>query len=320
MIAAGPDMDIVLIHVGGRAPGFLRDAVRQIESISGSRPLVIGPRRAAAFMGPRLTRFRASERLSQMGLSGFWRYACERFFVLEDAMREAGIDRCLHLESDNLLYVDAAVLEPWLISTYGGGIAVCPVTDDEDTAAIMFAGSLAALEAFNERLLELVALGPAGLLERHGGSMGNEMRMLHLLRAEFGLARALPTTLAAAARTGAPAVFDAASYGQWVDGTPGAAGVPFAGDHHIVGRQLLAGEIELGWDAQRRAPWVRATAGGVAPAAPAMPLANLHIHSKRLALWATPRPAPPPVAPGPLAPARRVRRRVAEVIRAPRWR
>jgi hypothetical protein len=313
-------MDIVLIHVGGRVPRFLRDAVRQIEHVSGARPLVIGPRRAAAFAGPRLQRFRACERLSQMGLDGFWRYACERFFVLEDAMREAGIDRCLHLESDNLLYVDPAALEPWLVSTYGREIAICPVTDDEDTAAVLYAGSLAALETFNERLLELVALGPAGLLERHGGAMGNEMRMLHLLRAQFGLARALPTTLAAAAQSGAPVVFDAASYGQWVDGTPGAAGVPFAGDHHIVGRALLADEIELGWDAQRRAPWVRSTASGGAPAGPRTPLANLHVHSKRLALWTTPRPAPPPVAPGPLAPARRLRRRVAAVIRVARWR
>jgi hypothetical protein len=144
--------------------------------------------------------------------------------------------------------------------------------------------------------------------------------MLNLLRVEFDLARALPTTLPAAARSGAPAVFDAASYGQWIDGTPKTAGVPFASDHHVVGRALLAGEIEVGWDAQRRAPWVRAIAGPGLPATPAVALANLHIHSKRLALWTTPRPAPPPVAPGPLAPARRVRRRVGGVIRAPRWR
>jgi hypothetical protein len=313
-------VEVVLIHVGGRPPRFLRDAVRQIQHVAGTPPIVIGPRAAARFAGPRLQCFRASERLTQMGLAGFWRFACERFFVLEDAMRARGIDRCLHLESDNLLYVDPATLEPWLTPTYGRDIAICPVSDEEDTAGVLYVGSLPALEAFNERLLELVALGPDGLLARYGGTMGNEMRMLFVLRAEFGLARALPTTLADAASLGAPAVFDAASYGQWVDGTPQTAGVPFAGDHHIVGRAFLAGEIEVGWDAQRRAPWVRAVAGPGAPAGPPMALANLHIHSKRLSLWTTPRPAPPPVAPGPLAPARRVRRRIGAAVRAPRWR
>jgi len=313
-------MDVVLIHAGGRAPRFLRSAAQQIEHVAGARPLVIGPRRAATFSGTRLQRFRSCEQLTQMGLAGFWRFACERFFVLEEAMRAQGIDRCLHLESDNLLYVDPAKLEPWLVSTYAADIATCPVTAEEDTAGVMYVGSLAALEAFNERLLELVALGPDELLARHGGTMGNEMRMLYLLRVEFGLARALPTTLATAAELGAPAVFDAASYGQWVDGTPQTAGTPFAGDHHIVGRAFLADEIELGWDAQRHAPWLRATAPAGAPATPAMALANLHIHSKRLALWTSPRPALAPVAPGPLAPARRACRRVLEGVRATRRR
>jgi hypothetical protein len=313
-------MHVVLIHVGGRVPRFLHDAVCQIEHVSGAAPLVIGPRRAAQLAGPRLQRFRESEQLARIGLAGFWRFTCERFFVLEDAMRELGIDRCLHLESDNLLYVDPATLEPWLTSTYGREIASCPVTDDEDTGGVLYVGSLAALEAFNERLLELVALGPAGLLARYGGPMGNDMRMLYLLRVEFDLARALPTTMAAATRTGAPAVFDPASYGQWVDGTPQTAGVPFAGDHHIVGRAFLAGEIEVGWDAQRRAPWVRAITNTGVATNPAVALANLHIHSKRLTLWTTPRPAQPPVTPGPLAPARRARHRIGSAIRAPRWR
>ncbi len=310
-------MQVVFIHVGGRTPRFLRCAVQQVEHVCAARPLVVGPRRAAAFGSERLRRFRACERLSPMGLGGFWRFACERFFVLEDVMREQGIDRCLHLESDNLLYVDVAALEPWLVETYAQRIAICPVTDEEDSAGVMYVGSLAALETFNERLLELVALGPEALLARYGGTMGNEMRMLYLLRVEFGLARALPTTLCAAAQIGAPAVFDAASYGQWVDGTPQTAGVPFAGDHHIVGRAFLAGAIELGWDAQRRAPRVRSTGDA---GAPGKVLANLHVHSKRLALWTTPRPAPPPVAPGPLAPARRVRRRLGALVRAQRWR
>ena len=221
-------VEVVLIHLGGRPPRFLRDACRQIELVARRSPIVVVAHRGSPPPpGPRLERFRATERMSQLGLGGFWRYACERFFVLEDTMRARKLRHCLHLESDNLLYADPARIEPWLSTTYADDVAVCPLTGDEDTAAVMYVGSLAALAAFNERLVDLVALGPEGLLARYGGAMGNEMRMLHLLRVEFGLARALPTTRDHAARLGAPAVFDAASYGQWVDGTPEAAGVPY---------------------------------------------------------------------------------------------
>jgi hypothetical protein len=279
--------------------------VHQVQHVTGRLPQCVLPRLARHYGGERLVRFRNFERLSPMGLDGFWRYACERFFVLEEFMREQDIGRCLHIESDNLLYVPPAEFEPWLARAYGDDIATCPMTDDEDSAGVLYVGSVAALAAFNEQLLGLVELGPERLLADYGGQMGHEMRMLHLLRTHFGLSRALPTTIASAAELGSPVVFDAASYGQWVDGTPGTAGVPYAGDHHIVGRAFLAGDIELLWNAQRSAPFLRSGQ----QSGPLHPLANLHVHSKRLALWSTPVAPAPPVAPGPLATARRLRRK-----------
>jgi hypothetical protein len=298
-------VDVVFIHLGGRTPRYLRVAVQQVRHVTGRAPHCVLPRVARGYRGRHLVRFRSSEHLSPLGLNGFWRYACERFFVLEEFMRLHGIDRCLHIESDNLLYVAPAEFEHWLVRAYGDRIATCPMTDDEDSAGVLYVGSLAALAAFNEQLLGLVELGPDRLLAEYGGQMGHEMRMLHVLRTQFGLSLALPTTIASAAELGSPVVFDAASYGQWVDGTPGTAGVPYAGDHHIVGRAFLAGDIELLWSAQRIAPFLRSAQRS----GPLQPLANLHVHSKRLALWSTPVAAPPPVPPGPLAPARRLRRK-----------
>ena len=291
-------MDVVLIHLGGRLPRFLPTAAAQIELISGRAPVVVGPREGRRLDGPRLRRFRAGEGLTDMGLAGFWRFAAERFFVLEESMRERGIDRCLHLESDNLLYVDPARIEGWLADTYGAAVALCPLTDDEDTAGIMYVGSLAALEAFNEALVELVELGPERLLAEHGGTMANEMRMIHLLRTRHELSRALPTTIAAARELDCEIVFDAASYGQWVGGTHAIPGVPYAGDHHVVGREFLAERYEVLWDAQQRAPSVREAGDGRL-----WPLANLHVHSKQLRTWAT---APLATPPGPPSLAARV--------------
>lgn len=290
-------LDVVLIHLGGRVPGYLRTSAAQARAVSGRDPVVVGPLAGARLRGDRLTRFRRRERLSDLGLARFWRYSAERLFVLEEAMRSAGLDRCLHIESDNLLYADPATYDPWLRTTFRDGVAICPLTRTEDTAAIMYVGSRSALGSFNERLLELVEMGPQVLLETHGGEMANEMRMLRVLRDE-GLAEALPTTVAAALASESSAVFDPASYGQCVDGTPATPGISYAGDHHEIGRHLLGGDYRVIWDAQQRVPTVESTSDRAA-----LPLANLHIHSKRLHRWTTEVTPPPPPRP-PRLPAR----------------
>jgi hypothetical protein len=280
---------VVLIHLGSRSPRHLRACAAQVETITGRRPAIVGRVRTWRLRGPRLRRFRAVESLTDMGLRGFWRYSAERFFVLEDFMAEAGLERCLHIETDNLLYIDPARYADWLRQTYDDGIAVTPLTDHEDTAAVMSVGSRAALGAFNAALLDLVTVPPAELIERFGGPMANEMRMIRIIR-DDGLAAALPTTLGAARAVGSSVVFDPGSYGQCVDGIPSRPGVSYVGDHHEVGRELLGKRCRVVWDAERRAPSVLARDG-----TGELPLANLHIHSKRLDRFVTETepPAPP---------------------------
>jgi hypothetical protein len=275
----------------------MRLCAAQVEAVLGKAPLLIGPSHARRLSGPKLNRFRSTERLSDMGLRGFWRFAAERFFVLEEAMREASVSRCLHLENDNLLYPPAAKAVDWISNTFGDQVAVCPVTDVEDTASVMYVGSLNALERFNDGLLRLVQMNPRQLLTEHGGEMANEMRMLHLLRTQ-GLATALPTTIEAAVAQSSPVVFDSASFGQFVDGAPNSPGRPWAGDHHFAGRELRAGRYRIIWDAQQRTPSVIRHVDGVE-----LPLANLHIHSKRLDRWVI-EATPPPQRPDPNLPQR----------------
>jgi hypothetical protein len=268
-----PGLPIVLVHLGWPVPGHLGACAAQIRRISGEPPTIIGPREGAALRSPALTRFRRKEQLSHLGMGGFWRYAAERFLVLEAFMRKEGLDRCLHLESDNLLYVTPRELAPWLDSVFGARVAACPLVADQDTAAVLYVGSVDALSRFNDGLLSLVALSPERFLSRHGGAMATEMRMLHVLRADMGLARPLPTTIAEAGVARSPWVFDPASYGQWVDGVPGKPGVPYLDDHHLPAEDLRNGSSRLVWVDDN--PMLHAD--GVT-----VPLVNLHIHTKRL--------------------------------------
>jgi hypothetical protein len=288
---ASPRMEIVLIHLGWPVPDHLAACAGQIRAVSGREPLIVDPRRGASYRSPDLRRFRRVEYLSHLGLGGFWRYSCERFFVLEALMRERGIEACLHIESDNLIYVPPTEYEPWLREAYGPSVAVCPLTDTEDTAAVMYVGSVAALSEFNRALVGLVGLGSERLLAQYGGELANEMRMLNIIRTSMGLCSALPTTPAEALTVGARWLFDPASYGQFLDGVPGEPGRSWVGDHHVVGREILRGRCEVSWDPLERAPAVRAQNA----AGRGMPLANLHIHSKRLQRWMATGAFPEPV-------------------------
>lgn len=276
----------MLIHLGSRAPGYLRVCAEQAKAVTGRDPVYIGARRGARYDGPKLRAFRSAENLSGMGLGGFWRYTCERFFVLEQHMRDTGLARCVHIESDNLLYAPPSDYEAWLESTYGDAVATCPLTATEDTAAFLYAGSLGALERMNEALLEFVRMDGTEFLSAYGGEMANEMRMLRVLR-DRGLSRALPVTPGEAASAGAPHVFDAGSYGQYVDGAHAQPGISFTSEKHLVGPALAAGTYRIFWNASRDVPLV------AAPGHDPLPLANLHIHSKRLEPWRSPRLEPP---------------------------
>ena len=276
----------MLVHLGSQPPNYLRVCARQVEAVSGVPPVLIGPREGARCSTPKLDAFRREEHLTKMGFGGFWRYTAERFFVLEAWMRANRKDRCLHIESDVLLYPSPSAYERWLSETYGDGLAICPLTDTEDTAAVLYVGSVQALSDLNDAMLDLVRLAPSELIETHGGEMAHEMRMLHVLRTDARLASSLPVSPEHARDIGSPVIFDAGCYGPFIDGWYWEPGVPFVNRKWVVGDALADGRYEISWNAQRTQPVLRDAVGE-------LPLADLHMHSKRLGLWTTPDLTPP---------------------------
>ena len=87
---------------------------------------------------------------------GFWRFATERFFYLESAMRQLLIQRCLHLESDNLIFFDPAEIGDTLSDLYPG-LAAPFANDNLCIPGIVFVSNIAALHRLNVYIAGRVA-------------------------------------------------------------------------------------------------------------------------------------------------------------------
>ncbi|WP_299641197.1 hypothetical protein [Devosia sp.] len=87
---------------------------------------------------------------------GFWVFTTERFFYLEEAMRHLGIERLLHLESDNLIFFDVAAYEERLTALYSG-LAAPFLNDNSCVPGVFFVGALDALVGLNGFIARRVA-------------------------------------------------------------------------------------------------------------------------------------------------------------------
>jgi hypothetical protein len=93
-----------------------------------------------------------------MGDSGsLWIASAMRFFYMRDLMTQRGWHEFVHVEGDNMLYIDTTTILPHLRSSYGPGLAVTPLQGDNAvfTASVMWVGSPEALSVFTDYLLEL---------------------------------------------------------------------------------------------------------------------------------------------------------------------
>ena len=127
-----PQTAIVLVHLGDSLPAYLNDCIAQL-ALHTSMPVhvvvptalaqgVAAPAMALAVetlgAGAKRAAFEQGTTLDKGFRGGFWKFASERFFVLEQAMEALGLDELIHLENDVLLYTDPARLLPALRAHY----------------------------------------------------------------------------------------------------------------------------------------------------------------------------------------------------------
>lgn len=285
-------MDLILVHIGDKLPPYIGDCISQAKKVSdceiilaassgiadlpaGVNVLPIGsiPKTENMILFERCPYF--SEWKSNTDI--FWKYACERLFVVEGVMRALGIKEALHIENDNLIYgqPDTAYLR----SVVGESVGLTEITETLLSAGVMYVGGLESLKELNLRLVTLMNMGEAALNARYGAEMMHEMRMMKIAtQSDRKIVELLPIFPDAKSKY----VYDGASWGQYVGGTFQHPGEPYAHESHLVGREIIKKRYAVQWDEVSNLPTVVDTKTGTAKR-----IFNLHIHSKKLERWKT---------------------------------
>lgn len=148
----------ILVHIGEKFPEYMNTCVKQIRlwnptskiycitsechrgklnltdcSFVALSSIAVSPKRA--FFNRR------------SALEGIWKVTTERFFVLEDFMRQYHYEECFHLENDNLIYFPMEYMLPTLRAS-SNGLSAPFLGKDELTFGVMYVKSLSALEQF----------------------------------------------------------------------------------------------------------------------------------------------------------------------------
>lgn len=168
-------LPIVYVHLGNRSAPHLIDSILQSRIASPSSRIFVAlsdntvMADAAAAAGatvvnaerlsktPQHRRYIDSVRRRLGKKRGFWRFATERFFVIEELMTAMNLPAALHLESDNLIFFDAAEIAPGLRIVFGDSLAAPFWNASRCVPGIVSIGSQDALGRLTAFIAERVA-------------------------------------------------------------------------------------------------------------------------------------------------------------------
>jgi hypothetical protein len=168
---------IVFVHIGPTIPSYAIDAVKQARLFNPMIPIYFLGNRMALQRIPdipalcveaeSLPREKNHEfYIRSCGNQGFWRYTTERFFYLFALMKKYQISDVVHLENDNLLYVNLDELLPVFKKFYSHQLGATFDHEERGIAGIMFISSLQPLEQFLNSILQQPRLNDMEQLAR----------------------------------------------------------------------------------------------------------------------------------------------------------
>ncbi len=298
---------IVYVHIGSKIPQYLYVALEQARLFNAAEEIYLIANQAALnnsgynFAQHGLTTvpcesleqseyhkvFNKQSQLDDKYREGFWRKATERFFYLHELIASRTLKNVVHLESDNLLYVDISTIKEAL-SRYAGIGAVF----DSDSRCIPSFVYIANESAISH-LVQFIA--------KYSAQNHNDMEMFALYRNTFSqkeidnLPLIMPEYVkdhslenALRQKTSRPvayvrhidafnSIFDGAAIGQYLGGIDPRNGPSLPG---FVNETCLFNPSYLVFE------WRKDGRGRKVPFAvyngSAYRINNLHIHSKKL--------------------------------------
>ncbi|MFW5794574.1 MAG: hypothetical protein ACOCV1_03715 [Bacillota bacterium] len=293
-------MNIVLAHIGDENfPLYIFDCISQIRRFFDGNIFVLISETIKENYKEKFYEYNCSlinleeysgyERIrdfsqSPMWEKGFWRFTCERLFYVEAFIEDTGLSNVIHIENDINLYENPDKLEKYLYSCYPNSIAINPVGPNHAAAAFVYIPNLHPFKEMNKKLVSHISKGDAYLKSMLNYDFVSEMVLLNYMEKQTDLIQYLPLLGNGKYSNNIKvfdSVFDCASWGQYVGGTPDGTFKPGSMfDHHWVGRELLQNKYNLFWnkdEENRNIPFIKEQESNKI-----YKINNLHIHCKEL--------------------------------------
>jgi hypothetical protein len=258
-------MKSLFVHIGGNFPEYHKYALQQAYKYS--EPICIDGQLAIDLLSRNVhnQEFTKHNFLNSYGLGDFWSVTLQRFFVIEQYMIETGLDNFFHIENDNMIYQDLEEVKRHC-SFDEKSIVVNPLTLELTTASCIYIPSLKLMNELCEKFVEYIKLGTSILSIYVNSTMVNEMLLLNYIYRKTEIISntwVIPNGFY-------NYIFDPASYGQFLGGTPmHSAG--FLDSRHLPYNTLQHFKVEF----EQGKPVMNV-------ADIKYKFVNLHIHSKKL--------------------------------------
>jgi len=243
---------IVFVHIGKNLPAYLKTAVTQARLFNPKTPIYIVANEEACkntfsqfekdrpfFISCESLRkssyhleFNRLSQLDKVYREGFWQYAMERFFYLDELMTQYQLQNVIHLESDVMLYANLEELLP-TFQMYYQGIGATFDNDDRCIPGVVFIKNPQIISQLTKFIAMRSSQGETDMQAISNFKKANKKQMidhLPIISRKYVLENSLVSILGHKVAKGTEenycnhveafhSIFDAAALGQYLGGT-----------------------------------------------------------------------------------------------------
>lgn len=228
-----------------------------------------------------------------------WRFSTERFFYLETFMAMTNLKQVIHMEYDNMIYMDMSNQLPIFTSKYANKIGCTFDADTRGIAGLLYVDSVEPMSAFTDFILSDAKLNKTDMdylvlfkdFKDNKGQNGKEwIAALPIISPNYGQNWTLKNDLGHTTKHPSvfshafedfKCIFDAAAMGQYLGGIDPIHNRPDSIGFINETCVFQCNKVAFEWvtaENGRRFPWMICGEERI-------PIANLHIHCKNLAAF-----------------------------------